>query len=205
MPTTLGIGILLAIASVYSARKRKSMERWILWTLAIVPAVYLSFFIAKDSWEMKHAMKETWVIPAGYHGPVYVIRGVSKGIAATQPDGALLFVLGDDGIALVKEPHDYVWTNSTYVFRLADGKMVSIPEGPPGSIEDTPANRADNIRRIYFPGTGGASDAAGCSYEMDQAYVESPAEALSTKSFSDDIVERLKRDHAGMCSTTLSK
>jgi hypothetical protein len=40
---------------------------------------------------------------------------------------------------------------------------------------------------------------------MDQAYVESPAEALVAKSFSEDIVGELKRDHPGMCSTTLKK
>jgi hypothetical protein len=205
MPATLAIGIVFAIGCVYLARKKKAVERYTLWTLAIVPVAYFLFFIAKDSWQMQHALKETWVIPATYHGPIYVIRGVSKGVVATQPDGDLLFVLGDDGIAFVKEPHDYVWTKSTYLYRLADGKTVTIPEGPPGSIEDTPTNRADTIRRIYFPGTGGASDAAGCSYEMDQAYVESPAEALTAKSFSEDIVEELKHNHPGMCSTTLKK
>lgn len=205
MPATLGIGIVFAIGCVYLARKKKAVERGILWTFAIVPIAYFSFFIAKDSWQMMNAVRETWAIPAGYHGPLYVIRNVSKGAVATQPGGGLFFALGDDGIAFVKEPHDHTWTKSTYLYLLKDGKTITIPEGPPGSIEDTPTNRADTIRRIYFPSTGSASDAAGCSYEMDQAFVESPAEALDTKAFSEDIVEKLRLNHPGMCSTTLKK
>jgi hypothetical protein len=207
MPTALAVGLCFTFGCVFLARKRGAWERWILWTVAFVPAAYFGFFIAKDSWRMAHPIHETWVIPAGYHGPMYVVRGIQQGAAASRDRYKMVFVLDDHGIAAVREPPDSEWVHSTYEYRSADGKTTVLPEAEGGSIDDTPANRQDNTRRIYFAGSGQFEDGSGCAYSVNEAYLESPSEALSEKSSldqvgreQDDLLKELERRYPGQCA-----
>jgi hypothetical protein len=207
MPTILAIGVLLAAACAFSARKQAKVQRWVLWTLSIVPAAYFSFCIVKDSWQMDHPVTQTWIIPDGYHGPIYVVRGIPQGVVATRSRDNMVFVLDDSGIAAVREPVDNGWVRSIYEYRSSNGVTTQIPEAASGSIDDTPASHEDKTRRIYFPATGQYADGTSCFYKVNEAYVESPSEALSERSSLQqvgaeqaDILEQLKRRYPGMCS-----
>jgi hypothetical protein len=207
IPATLGVGWIFAAGCVFSARSQGLGPRWILWTLALVPAAYLSFFIAKDSWQMSHPVTQTWIIPADYHGPIYVVHNIPQGAIATRSRDSMVFVLDNSGIAAIQEPIDSRWVQSIYEYRSPSGVTSQIPEAAPGSIDDTPANRQDNLRRIYFPGSGGFADGSGCLYSVSQAYVESPSEALSERSSLQqvgaeqaDVLGRLKSRYPGMCT-----
>jgi hypothetical protein len=206
MPAALAVGLCFTFGSVFLARRRGIWERWILWTMALVPAAFFGFFIAKDSWRMAHPINETWVIPAGYHGPIYVVRGIKQGVVASQGRYKMVFLLDARGIAAIREAPDSGWVHSTYEYQAADGKTTVLPEAEGGSIDDTPANRQDTTRRIYFPGSGGFVDGSGCSYSVNEAYLESPSEALSEKSSldqvgreQDDLLKELERRYPGQC------
>ena len=209
IPAMLAMGLLFAAGCVFFARNLGPVQRWSLWTLSVVPAAYLSFFIVKDSWQMAHPVTQTWVIPAGYHGPVYVARSVPQGDIATQGRDNMVFMLDDSGIAAVKEPPDAGWVHAVYEYRASNGTITHIPEAAQGSIDDTPVNRKDTTRRIYFAGAGTYADASGCSYRVNEAYVESPSEALAERSSLQqvgaeqaDFIEQLKRRYPGGCSVT---
>ena len=209
MPTALAIGLLFTASCIFSARHRGLTERWLLWTISLLPATYLSFFIVKDSWQMAHPIEQTWIIPSGYHGPIYVVRSVPQGAIATRDRNHMVFVLDEAGIAVVREPPDTRWVKSTYDYRSSDGVITQIPEATVGSIDDTPANRQDKTRRIYFPASGGFGDGSNCAYTVSEAYLESPSEALAERSSLQqvgeeqaDMLEQLKRRYPGMCSVT---
>ncbi len=208
MPVTLAFGWLFAAGCIFAVRKHRPVERWLVWVIALLPAAYLSFFIVKDSWQMAHPINQTWIIPAGYHGPIYVVRGISRGAVASQGRNQMVFILDDAGIAAVREAPDTGWVHSTYEYRSSNGGITQIPQGVSGAIEDTPANRRDNTRRIYFPGSGQYSDGSNCFYRVSEAYVESPSEALAESSSLQQVgeeqkglLEQLKLRYPGMCST----
>jgi len=209
MPTTLAVGLLFAAGCVFSARHLGLVERRLLRIISLLSAAYFSFFIAKDSWQMAHPVKQTWIIPDGYHGPIYVVRSIPKGVTASLDRYHMVFVLDDEGIAAVREPPDAGWVQSTYEYRSSDGVITQIPEATTGSTDDTPANRQDKTRRIYFPGSGGFGDGSNCIYTVNEAYVESPSEALAERSSLQqvgekqaDMLEQLKSRYPGMCSVT---
>jgi hypothetical protein len=209
MPTALAIGLLFAAGCIVSARNHSQVVRWLLWTVAVLPAVFLSFFIVKDSWQMAHPMKETWIIPAGYHGPINVVHSIPQGAIATRDRDNMVFILDEAGIAAVREPPETRWAKPTYDYRSSDGVITQIPEATTGSIDDTPANRQDKTRRIYFPGSGGFGDGSNCVYTVSEAYLESPSEALAERSSLQqvgeeqaDVLEQLKSRYPGMCSIT---
>jgi hypothetical protein len=208
MPTALAVGLCFTFGCVFLARKLGPWQRWILWTVSIVPAAYFGIFIAKDSWRMAHPIVETWVIPFGYHGPIYVVRGIQRGVIASLEQNKMIFYLDDQGIAAVREAPDIGWVHSTYEYRSADGKTTVLPEAEGGSIDDTPANRQDTTRRIYFPGSGQFADGSGCAYSVNEAYLESPSEALSERSSlnqvgreQDDLLKELERRYPGQCTS----
>jgi hypothetical protein len=209
MPTTLAVGWVFAAGCIFSARSHSKGQRWFIWTIAVLPAAYFSFFIAEDSWQMSHPTKQVWIIPAGYHGPIHVARGVPQGAVATRSRDEMVFVLDDAGIAAVREAPDTGWVKSTYEYRSSNGVITQIPEAAQGSIDDTPANRQDNTRRIYFESSGGYADGPNCTYQVNEAYVESPHEALVESSTlqqvgtqQDNFLKQLKLRYPGQCSVT---
>jgi len=207
IPATLAVALLFTAGCVFSAWYLGLAKRRILWTISLLPAALLSFFIAEYSWAMAHPVKQTWIIPDGYHGPIYVVRGIPKGATAYLDRYNMVFVIDDAGIAAVREPIDVGWVQATYEYRSSTGVITKIPEAAIGSIEDTPANRQDKTRRIYFPATGEFGDGSNCMYKVNEAYVESPSEALDERSSlqqvgkeQTDILEEVKRRYTGSCS-----
>lgn len=74
------------------------------------------------------SVRETYVVPEGYEGPIIVLFGIHGGEDYADEDGARTYVLGMKGVLKLrseKPPHG--WYLRRFYFASADGSRIEIP------------------------------------------------------------------------------
>ena len=126
--------------------------------------------------------EETYLIPDGYQGVVYVIYPATyAGSPRVSPKKAE-YVIPPDGVFLsrssaVKDWNG--WTKTRYYYVSRNGQRTEITELWDSTIPETPENLS-NTRDVgvFFPRTGFIGDSKGCQIRFAQFYVGTKAKLL---------------------------
>jgi hypothetical protein len=127
----------------------------VLGVTAAVPVIslYGSIYI----WNRGRA--ETYVLPTGYRGPLFIIYSQSTAPPIPQREGRWVFVFPTSGILVTSTTEDVGWKNPKVVFRDSTGKDEPVL---------TSWNSADTLHgvRTYWLGTQSRGGLAGVSTTM---------------------------------------
>jgi hypothetical protein len=149
------------------------------------------------AWQFYAAIHEQIIIPAGFHGDVYVIHDVPAASSSVTGWHRRTVHVDGEGIAVVSDPIAQL-SNTVYFDQMTDGSLRKIRFSWYSTIPDTPENRANNRDRgMYFPRTGGGGP-TGCTVQFEEFYIGTQAQILADKS-PDDIAARLA-SHPQVCA-----
>lgn len=156
----------------------------------------------------EQAEPESFLIPSGYVGEVYVIFDISDGAAPEIRDGQRIYRIPPSGVLRTRIPPAYgrgIWSFA-YVGTAGD-VLDSIPRGPVGKLHDTPENRAHTAVEIHDlqsrtaawpvskPGT--ARGPASCAVKYYRFFVGTRAQYLDGP--QTDGIDQLLERHPAPC------
>lgn len=153
----------------------------------------------------ERAERATCLLPAGLVGEVSIIFGVPDGAAPETRDGQRVYRIPSDGVLRTQFAPTYgLRTPAFFYVGSTETDVLSIPQGPGGTIHDTPENRSNPQVEIlgYVTGTtaaeipgspGSFSSDAPCSVKYVSFFVGTRSQLLDhTHRF--DISEYLKHN-----------
>ena len=177
----LPIGVVITIlATCSSLMQPRWQAKWVsLLTNGLVSAFYLAIFLGLGLLHL-HATRRLFLVPANFEGDLYVIHSPSKGPGASWHWRQITYRFPSTGLLQTTDPQPSFFSD-TYRLIYPDGHRVSVPDAGPGTLQDTPENRADNIRVVtYFPRSGTTgTELLQCS--ADQITIGTKAFILSRK------------------------
>jgi hypothetical protein len=198
----LPLVLTLSVIGLRIARKTKSATaRWIGYglngcLLAIPTLVTLCLAVLFLS-----ANREKYIIPAGYRGDVYIIKGVPGGKPPEKSFWEVTYRIPSDGVLVTQTPISKNFSMSKYYYELRDGTLQQIKYEWFSTIQRTPENLASNRNiGVYFPRSGEFSDAQGCHIEFEEFYVGTKADILSSPKELD--LSSYLRNHPAACPSS---
>jgi Family of unknown function (DUF6843) len=179
---TVVTGVFLSVASlrfantVVPSRSRifaKLLNGSALSLHIIVIGLFLSTFLGSTS--------ETYIIPVGYQGDVYVIFDVPDGQATETGYHKSTYRIPSDGILRTRTFLPQGWTHTEYFFQAPNGSLHRINNLWLTTIPKTPENVSNTTDvGVFFPHGGTTDDANGCPVRFHEFYVGTKANLLTT-------------------------
>jgi len=151
-------------------------------------------------------VNESFFIPDGYRGDVYVIYGSQNCEPLVEKDGEITYRIPGDGILRVCGTLDRKTTRTRYYYWRRDGSSQRIKSLWLTTIERTPENLADDSEvGVFFPRTGSSGTFAStppsvsrqCSVDFQQFYVGTKHHLITNYRKTD--LHAYLRDHPVGC------
>lgn len=160
----LGLGIILTISSwplaksVSSRRKRFSGHAF----NGVACLLYLVvLWCAGTMW--LHVTRRLFLVPAGYQGELYVVHDSPEGKQARLGLKRTEYRFPADGVLRTTDPAPQAFSDE-YKYIYPDGRLQNIKDAGPGTLQNTPENRANTKEVVtYF----GRSSPRTASYACD--------------------------------------
>jgi hypothetical protein len=131
--------------------------------ISVILAVICILVITTACAEDKNRRKaETYLLPMGYVGSVYVVFNVTNGAPPSENDIHRTYVVPSDGLLLTQMDLNEGFIAAEKIkFFYADesGNRVRIKDRLSASVKDTPKNRAETTVYIFADGLGSIDSA----------------------------------------------
>lgn len=197
--TAVPVGLMLSIAALRITRRLTSRGCRI-WgyvlhgcIFAVNPAIVLSVAVLFFG-----TVTEKFLIPEGYEGDVYATFNSSGGVREARTRWQVTYVIPADGILRTDGPMPAGLTRPEYFYRRVDGTLEKIRNFWPTTIHKIPENLSnDSDIGIFFPRTGTATYADGCSVEFEQFYFGTKAFLLTN--YKQKKLSEYVHEHPGAC------
>jgi 2-amino-4-hydroxy-6-hydroxymethyldihydropteridine diphosphokinase len=200
-------GMVLAILALRSSRRVRSVtKRRVMLMLNALPLILYGLALAWFFNVTLHTTRRHIILPEGFQGEVYLMHIPHQGVIGEKHHFYTTYAVPGDGILVTSDPAPSSWFEDTYMYREPNGQLKTLHDFPPGTMPDTPQNRANNTTfGVYFPRTGpttvflngpGRSQFA-CSANFDEVWVGTPATLLRHYRSTD--IEAYLKAHPELC------
>jgi hypothetical protein len=138
---------------------------------------------------------EVHLVPFGFKGNVFIIPGISGGVAARRIGREIIFEIPESGILVTRDRLVDGWHRTRFYYVKPSGARGQLEEVAI-SISNTPENRANAKPIVWFKRSGTISGAdLPCSVDFFQYYVGSRSDLLTSR--GDDTDEKRLRAFVG--------
>jgi 2-amino-4-hydroxy-6-hydroxymethyldihydropteridine diphosphokinase len=175
----LGIG--LSIFLLFRTRRvRSTTGRRIGYFINVLPAlIYLLFLVGILLLTIK-TTRRRFIINGHYQGTVYVLHTQHAGKTGIKGFWRTTYYVPADGVLVTSDPGIPGFVSDEYDYLEANGHLTRLKDFDPGTMPDTPENRAnDKDYGVYFPRGGSIGTTDGCTVEDEEVYVGTSAYLLA--------------------------
>ena len=141
---------------------------------AIYVALLLGFGLLK-----LQSPRRLFLVPAGFQGDLYLVHTPSIAPEQRLHWVRITYHFPSTGLLQTNDPQPS-FSSDEYELIYPDGRRVAVSDAGPGTLQDTPTNRANNDQVVtYFPRSGASSDAFQCT--VDEISIGTRAFLLNRK------------------------
>jgi hypothetical protein len=173
------ICVALSILGLWFARKTGSTTArrlgYVLNGLPLVVPSIILFFVGDIFF---HVDRTKYIIPDGYQGYVYILRGVASGVPAEKGRWEVTYRIPSDGFLLTQAPATGGFKVAKYYYQLKDGSLKRIPS-------NGAAASAGGSGVVAFPavpennGYGEYSETSSCNVQYEWFHLGARSENVN--------------------------
>lgn len=187
------VGVVISAASFFLIRRLSSSKaRRTAYLLNTGPALVYGvlLFAAAKLWFS--VTRRLFLVPAGFQGQLYVVHA-ANGAPRPRPYLRKTYLFATDGTLYTSEPPPGLFDDE-YSYIYPDGHSEAIRDAGPGTLPDTPENRANQHEVLTYMPTTSSSGAPGDCVD-EEIMIGTPAFLLSRR-FASPPPEKI---HPGIC------
>ena len=164
----LGIGLVLStITGIITRTVPRSSRHSMRYSLnGVALAVYLIVIVGLGTLFLR-STRRLFLLPAGFHGELYVVHGSTKRGAKGIPGfWRLTYQVPPNGVVITDDPMPAGSSMDMYKYVYPDGHQQSLKDAGPGTLPDTPENRLNDKEVVTYNSTfSPSSDVSRCEIE----------------------------------------
>jgi hypothetical protein len=193
------ICIALSILGLWLARKARSNKaRWFGYVfngLPLLVPLLIVFFVGEI---YIHMDRTRYIVPDGYQGYVYILRGVASGVPVEKGRWEVTYLIPSDGFLLTQAPVTGGLKAAKYYYKLNDGSLKQIP-----SNDATPSAGGPMV--VAYPavpesnGYGEISPSSSCNVEYEWFHLGPRSEKVAGPESAK--LSAYLHAHPGVCAT----
>lgn len=160
-----GIGLVLAAVSLPLTRSVPAKRmRWLGYVLNGGPLlIYLAtLVIGATVW--LHMTRRLFLVPAGFQGDLYLVHDANHGQKAREGYLRTTYSFPSDGVLETRDPAPTAFSDE-YEYIYPDGHVQKLNDAGPGTLQDTPENRANAREVVTYFGRTSSNGPNDCSIE----------------------------------------
>jgi hypothetical protein len=98
-----------------------------------------------------HTTRRLFLVPAGFQGNLYVVHALDHGQRVRKNYHRTTYLFSNDGVLETKDPAPTAFSDE-YAYVYPDGHLQKLGDAGPGTLPDTPENRANTTEVVTYFG-----------------------------------------------------
>jgi len=163
----LGIGLILTAVSWPITRGAPSKrKRWLGYALNGSALAVYTLVLATVATLWLHTTRRRFLVPAGFQGELILVHTPNRGELGRKGLLRTTYRFPGSGILITQDPPPAGLFSDRYEYIYPDGHLQKLGDAGPGTLHDTPENRANKTDVVtYFPRGDSPKSPTDCSIE----------------------------------------